>query len=54
MAINTSKNCVHLRAMNSKLFGMEAEGWTGVIEEEMLVAAVWTPDSRQIITFTDL
>jgi WD40 repeat protein len=30
------------------------EGWTGTIEDDMMVAAIWTPDSRQIITFTDL
>ena len=30
------------------------EGWTGTIQDDMMVGACWAADSRQIITFMDL
>ena len=54
MCINTVKSILHLRATNNRVISCNLEGWTGTIEDDMMVAAIWTPDSRQIITFTDL
>lgn len=54
MCINTSKCVVQLRTTNTKAISCDIEGWTGQIEDEMLVGAIWTPCSRQIITFTDM
>ena len=54
MCVNTQQQCLHLRTLNSKVVSCAPESWTGTIEDMMLVGAVWTPDSRQIITFTDL
>lgn len=54
MCVNTLKGVLHLRAVTNKVISCNLEGWSGHIEEEMLAAALWTPDSRQIITFTEL
>ena len=54
MMVNTKEQRVHIRCLESELVEMDYEEWTGQIDENMLVGAMWTPDSRQIITFMDM
>ena len=54
MCINTKKSLLHLRNLKNSAIEMNLENWTGTITEELLAGAIWTADSRQIITFTDM
>ena len=56
------KNQVHLRHINENAIEKKegdqndhSLGWTGKIEESLagIVHALWAPDSRQILTFSD-
>eukprot|EP00347_Sterkiella_histriomuscorum_P020793 403336439 len=56
MAILGKQNQIHLRCLNPQVIEGYQEGWTGKIEEGMigLAGQCWSPDSRQIISFSDL
>jgi WD40 repeat protein len=45
---------VHLRCFNSKIVENHQEGWCATIYDRLggIEAATWSPDSRQIITFS--
>ena len=54
MCVSLKANVVHLRSIKSCVIEMNLDGWYGIINEEMLAGAAWAPDSRSIITFTEL
>jgi hypothetical protein len=51
MCINLKKSVIHLRTITNTVIEMQLDGWTGTITEDLLAGAVWTPDSRQVITW---
>lgn len=46
---------LHLRCLEPSVVEFQNDGWTGHIKDTAagILAAVWAPDSRQIITFSD-
>ncbi|CDW74000.1 wd-repeat protein [Stylonychia lemnae] len=56
MAVLAKQNQIHLRCLNPDVIQSKQEGWTGKIEEGVigLAGQIWAPDSRQILTFSDL
>lgn len=55
MAIINKKNQIHLRCINPEVLESKSEGWTGKIDENAagLAAAIWAPDSRQILAYSE-
>ena len=45
MCINLKKCAIHLKNLRESAIEMNLEGWTGSINDDMLAAAIWTPDS---------
>ena len=43
-----------MRTLNDEVIEQELEGWTGIIQDDMMVGACWAADSRQILTFMDM
>lgn len=56
MAVMSKKNLINVRCLNPEVVESKKEGWACKIEEGVLglVGQMWAPDSRQIITFSDL
>jgi hypothetical protein len=54
MMVSTKEQRVHIRCLESEVVDMETEEWTATLEDHMMVGAMWTPDSRQVITFMDM
>jgi hypothetical protein len=56
MSVFSKKNIVSVRCLNSEVLENKQEGWQCNINEGVIgmVGSMWAPDSRQIITFSDL
>lgn len=54
MCINSKTHKVHIRSLTEEVIEANLEGWTATIQEELLTTASWTPDSRQIIAFSEM
>jgi hypothetical protein len=55
-AVMAKKNEIHVRCLNPSAVESGKEGWTCTITESILglEGHIWAPDSRSIITFSDL
>ena len=55
-AVTPKKNQINIRCMNPEAVESGKEGWSCRIEECVLglVGQMWAPDSRQVVTFSDL
>lgn len=51
---NFKAGVIHLRALTEKVIEFNIEGWQGKISEDLLASAIWTSDSRQIVTFSEM
>lgn len=54
MAVIGKLNEVHLRCFNSDVVDQQQEGWCGTIVDQLgeIEAAIWSADSRQILTWS--
>ena len=56
MAVIAKRNQIHVKCLNPSVVENQQESWSCKIDEGALgmVGQMWAPDSRQIITFSDL
>ena len=54
MCINTRTHTIFLRSLTEEVIEQNLEGWSTLIQDELLAAATWAADSRSILVFSDM
>jgi hypothetical protein len=54
MMVSTKEQRIHIRCLDSEVVEMDSQEYEATIEDQMMVGAMWAPDSRQVITFMDM
>ena len=54
MAVSHKNRVVHLRSLTEEVIEANLEGWSATIRDDLLAAAAWSSDSRQVLLFSEM